>query len=411
MRLWPFGRAENTTQTLSISDPALAAWFGVGPNLAGVPVNEHTALGVSAFWRGVMLISQTIAGLPLKTYRDIDGDTRQRVGSWLDHPGGPDGATPYEWKETGLLHLLLHGSAYGLRFENQGGAQIGAPWIHPLNVSPDWERNRAGDLTGRKVFHTTLANGQRKTYTQDQVTQVMGPTLDGLRGLSILSVARQSLGTTIAGDRAAANLFSNGGLIRGLVSLADGEDVDEDEAEQIKAGLDSKIGGWEHAGELAFVNRRLKFDPWTMSAEDAQFLGSRAFQIEEVARWLGVPPHLLMQTEKQTSWGTGVEVQNRGLSQYSLMGWTSRFEQRFSRTLRAPRFCEFDYAGLEKPTPEQEISLLIQQVEAKLLTIDEARKIRNLPPLTPEQRAELGLTPAGTPAGNVPANVLQEALT
>jgi HK97 family phage portal protein len=207
--------------------------------------------------------------------------------------------------------------------------------------------------------------------------------MDGLKGMSLLGVARQSFGTTIAGDRAAAKMFGNGALIAGLVSTE--EDVDEDEAKEIKAGLDRKVGGWENAGEVAFVNRKLKFSPWTMSAEDAQFLQSRQFQIEEIARWTGVPPHLLMQTEKQTSWGTGVAEQNRGLGRFTLLGWTMRFEQRLSRLLggqsRTPRFAEFDFAGLERPTPEEEIRLLIEQVTAGLLTVNEARRIRNLPPI------------------------------
>jgi phage portal protein BeeE len=88
-----------------------------------------------------------------------------------------------------------------------------------------------------------------------------------------------------------------------------------------------------------------------------------------------------MQTEKQTSWGTGVAEQNRGLGRFTLLGWTMRFEQRISRLLGAPRFVEFEFAGLERPTPEEEIRLLIEQVKAGLLTVNEARRIRNLPPI------------------------------
>jgi phage portal protein BeeE len=95
-----------------------------------------------------------------------------------------------------------------------------------------------------------------------------------------------------------------------------------------------------------------------------------------------------MQTEKQTSWGQGVAEQNRGLGRFTLLGWTMRFEQRLSRLIAGPpgptgprRFAEFDFAGLERPTPEDEIKLLIEQVKAGLLTVNEARRIRNLPPV------------------------------
>jgi HK97 family phage portal protein len=125
----------------------------------------------------------------------------------------------------------------------------------------------------------------------------------------------------------------------------------------------------------------LKFTPWTMDAEAGQFVQSRVHQVEELARVWGVPPHLLGQTEKATSWGTGITEQNRGLSRFTLMGWSTRLEERLSRLLPSPRFAEFDYSGLLQPAPEQEIPLLIAQVQAGLLTVDEARRIRNLGPL------------------------------
>jgi HK97 family phage portal protein len=381
---WPWKRREAPRDEvlISVGDPALAGYFGAAPTYAGVNVSEFSALGIAAFWRAVMLIAGTIASLPLKSIGQID-DQRQPIRTWLDDPGTADGQTPYEWKETCLLHGLLHGNTYLQHVYNGAGVLAGATPLHPLSVTPSWERRPDGTFTGRKLYDATLADGTRRRFTQGTMTQVMGPSMDGLKGMSLLGVARQSFGTTIAGDRAAAKMFGNGALIAGLVSTE--EDVDEDEAKEIKAGLDRKVGGWENAGEVAFVNRKLKFSPWTMSAEDAQFLQSRQFQIEEIARWTGVPPHLLMQTEKQTSWGTGVAEQNRGLGRFTLLGWTMRFEQRLSRLLggqsRTPRFAEFDFAGLERPTPEEEIRLLIEQVTAGLLTVNEARRIRNLPPI------------------------------
>jgi HK97 family phage portal protein len=216
--------------------------------------------------------------------------------------------------------------------------------------------------------------------------------------MSPIEVARNGLGTSIAADRAAAKMFASGALFSGLVSAE--EDIDEAEAKIIKESLDAKTAGWEHAGSVAMVNRKLKFTPWTMSQADAQFLESRQFQIQEIARWYGVPANLLMDPGAVSTWGTGVEIQNRGLARYTLAPWTGRIEQALSRLLPAPRFVEFDYAGLERPTPEQEIDLLIKQVEAGLLTVNEARHIRNLPPL------DGGDSPRGAssaPAEEVPA--------
>jgi len=166
------------------------------------------------------------------------------------------------------------------------------------------------------------------------------------------------------------------------------DDVDEDEAKVIKSTINNAVTGWENAGTIPFVNRKLQFTPWTMTSQDAQFLESRQFSIREIARWFGIPPHLLMETSAASNWGTGIEQQNLGLARFNLVTWTARVEQALSRLLPGPRFVEFDFAGLERGAPESEIGLLIAQVNAGLLTVDEARAIRNLPPLVG----------AGTPA-------------
>lgn len=365
---------------ISIGDPALATLLGIGANFSGVNVSESTALGISSVWRATQLISGTIASLPLKTFRDAPSGQRERVPSFLDNPSGPGGMTPFEWKQTIILHLLLHGRAVLAFLRNQGGVVIGLQPIHPSAVPADPPKFNADGMPLPKTYRVSLDNGGTRTLTEGvDATEILGMSLDGWHGLSVISVARNSLGTHIAGDRAAARMFGNGMLISGLVTPE--EDVTEEEARAIKQGLDNKMSGWEHAGELAFVNRKLKFSPWTMSAQDAQFLGSRQFQIEEIARWFGIPPFELMQTEKQTSWGTGIEAQQRGLARGNLLGWTMRLEQRLSRLLSQSRFAEFDFSALERPTPEQEIRLLIEQVNAGLLTVNEARKIRNMPPL------------------------------
>lgn len=378
---WPWRRREAPSALVSIGDPALAEWFAVGtPNYAGVPVGEGTALGLSAVYRAVALISQTIASLPLRTLRDTGDGMRQRMVSVFDQPGGPNGPTRFEWVETLMVHLLLHGNAFALHRFNAAAGLAGLQLVHPLLVTVDEPRpDDPRPPAGGKWLRVTDVAGQVRSYDAAGMTHIPALSVDGLRGLSPISVARNSLGTAIAGDRAAAKMFAEGPLFSGI--LTPEEDVTEEEATAIKDGLNARAAGWENASSIAVVNRKLKFTPWTMSAEDAQFLQSRQFQVEEVARWFGIPPHALMQTEKQTSWGTGVAEQNRGLSRTVLAPWAKRVEERLSRLLPAPRFVEFDFAGLERGSPEQEIDLLIKQVAAGLLTVDEARAIRNLPPL------------------------------
>jgi HK97 family phage portal protein len=175
----------------------LAGYFGVGQNYAGVAVSEQSAIGLSAFYRGASIISTTIAGLPMRTLRDVDG-VRTRTGSFLDAPGGADGPTPFEWKETIIWHLILHGNAYLQHIWNGAGSMVALAPVHPLAVTAEWDDDRPGG----KRFTVTQTDGTRRDFDASTMTQIMGPSLDGLRGMSVITVARNSLGTAIAGDRA-----------------------------------------------------------------------------------------------------------------------------------------------------------------------------------------------------------------
>jgi HK97 family phage portal protein len=391
---WPWSRRPSNA-TYSISDPGIAALFGVGPSDAGVEVTEHSALGVAAIYRAVSLIAGSIAGLPLQTFRTVDAERTLRVSSFLDErPAGPvSDLTPFEWTETILLHRLLHGNAYLAHVFNQAGAIIGMVPFHPMAVTPEWQRDANNRLTGRKLFQvTTPGEGLLKTFTEAEMTHIPGLSSDGLRGYSQLWLARNSWGRSIASSRAAAKMFANGAMISGMITPD--EDVEEAEAEAIKASVKRTVTGWDNAGSIAVINRKLKFTPWTMTSADAQFLESRIFEVEEIARWFGLLPIHLSQTEKQTSWGTGVAEQHRGLARFTFQPLTTSIEQRVSRTLARPRYVKYDYTQMLRPSPEQEIPLILQQVKGGLMTPNEGRKKLGMDPIDGGNELQKATAPA-----------------
>jgi len=409
---WPWQRSERDAPPADAPEPAVATALAPranvdippsiiaamlsagGGNYSGVNVDETSAMGLSAVYRAVSLISGTIAQLPLRTLRERGGRL-DRVPSVFDDPqGGFSGLTRFEWVETIMIHLLLHGNAYLLHVYNGAGGLFSLMPQHPLHVEVFWPRPEDKVWpVGNRWYRVTDIWGRQTVHDATTLTHVSAQSPDGLKGLSPLTIARNSFGTAIAGERGAARMFSNGALMSGL-AVPD-EDLEPDELVVAKQELNRHMLGWENAGSIAVVNRKLTFTPWTMSAADAQFLQSRQFSIEEVARWFGVPPHLLMQTDKQTSWGTGVNEQNRGLGKFTLSPWTSRVEQRLSRLLGVQRWCEFDFAGLERPNVETEIDLILKQVAGGLITPNEGRALRNLAPLPGGDTAR-GAAPAPT---------------
>lgn len=363
----------------TLADPATARLLGDwgGYNYSGENVNETSALSLSAFYRAVSLVSQGIGSLPLKSYRTLDNGERERVASFLDNPAGPDSLTPFEWKERVILHLMIRGNAFLYHVYNTGGALVGLYPIHPraVEVVPD-----ANAVEG-KTFKVTLADGTTERLTVAELTHVPGPMTDGLVGYSPLTMGRNSLGTALAGDRAAAGMFNNGALIGGVLVPRAGEVLNSQDVEDIAADLDTNLYGRMNAGKVPILNRVLEFMPWQMTNEDAQWLQTRMYSLDEIARWTGVPPFLLMNFQNQTSWGTGLGEQNKNLAQYVLLPWCSRIVERVSRLLPQPRFAEFDFAGLEAGSASEQIALGISQVNGGILTLNEFRRIQNLSPL------------------------------
>lgn len=362
------------TRSWSIGDPGLAEIFGYPSTYAGVSVGEMAAFGLTAFFRAVSIIAGTVAGLPLKSYRTLPDGTKERVNTFLDDPGRmtPLGPTPFEWVELVLVHLLVHGNAYLLHHYNGAGAIIGLQPLHPSCVAVKV------DDDGTKVFKVTMAAGGQQEFTPLDITHIPGMGVDGVTGMAPVAVLRQALGTALAGDQAAARMFGNGLLLGGLITPK--EPLEKEDAEALLASLKAKMVGVRNAGDLAFLNTDLTFSQWTSTAEDGQFIECRQFMISEIARITGVPKVLLAEDGAST-WGAGIAELNRGFAKYTLMAHTSRIEARLSRLLSRPTFCEFEYAGLLQGTPEVELDMLIKQKEAEILTTDEIRRIRNMPPL------------------------------
>jgi HK97 family phage portal protein len=370
---------DNPPGSISVSDPALAAYFGLNW-MSGASLTESQVLGVTAIYRCVALISGTIAALPLKVYEGEGAFRAELPDHWLrTSPAGPYDMSPFSWTETTVLHMLLHGESFQKTIHNEGGQVIGLWPTHPFAV------NRVRWSDADKVFTVTMGDGRQEDFLSGEVVHIMGPSLDGLRGVSPMALFSDNIATMRAGDTAANRSFTTGALIAGLVTTE--EDVDATEAASIKASLNAKIQGAEHAGDIAFVNRSLKFSPWSMTAQDAQYIESRRFSIEEAARIYGIPVSLLSVMGAVSNWGTGISEQALGLQRYVLMGWTSRIESALRAVLPPGTFAEFDYHGLLQGTPREEIELLIAQVSAKLLTTDEARAYLNLPP-APELEPE-----------------------
>lgn len=333
-------RASIESPQLPLTSTTLVDWLSGPRSKSGVRVTETSSLGMPAVWRAVNLIAGTVASLPLHPYRqEEDGSATIRVtGQAADllRTPHPD-MTRFELWETLLAHQLLWGNAYAWIGRSSSG-QAKQLWpIHPGRV-------RAGRTSdqGMKVYSV---DGGEHEHTDWTILHLPAFGYDGVCGVSPIRVARQGIGLALAAEEYGARLFGNGSLASGI--LQTDQRLTSDQADALSARWKAKRSGLGSAHETMILDSGAKFQQLTIPPEDAQFLQSRSFQISEVARMFGVPPHMLMDTDKSTSWGTGIEQQSIGFVVYTLRPWLTRMEQRVSRLLNPqPAYAKYSVEGL-----------------------------------------------------------------
>lgn len=343
-----FGKLFNATiesPEVPISSASIVELVGgETPVDAGVSVSEKTSLGIAAVWCAVTLISGTIASLPLHAYKAGEAGERvrlpgtSRAAQLLASPH-PD-LTPFELWETVLSHLLLWGNAYLWKapFEGMHGV-ANLHLIHPSRVKVG--RVKSGKLAGRKIF----ALDGSDPYTEDDILHIPGFGYDGTCGVSPIRAARQGLGLALAAEKFGAKLFGSGSLATGVLQVE--QRLTPDQADSLAARWREKRAGLESSHSTIILDSGAKFHQLTIPPEDAQFLESRSFQISEIARLFRVPPHMLMDTDKSTSWGTGIEQQSIGFVVFTLRPWLTRIEQRVTRIIAPEKaYARFAIEGL-----------------------------------------------------------------
>lgn len=357
-----------------LSSSALLDFLGKSRVTAGVDVNEGSALGMPAVWRAVNLIAGTSASLPLHAYRS-DDDVRLAVSSGqaanLLAAPHPD-MTPFEFWEQVYAHLLLWGNAYIRTLRNPLG-QVAELWpIHPSRV-------RAGRaMDGTKVYQ--IDGNRSDPLTDREIMHIPAFGYDGICGTSPIRAARQGIGLALAAEEFGARLFSNGSLASGILQTE--QRLEQAQADALKERWKAKHSGLANAHEVVVLDSGAKFEQLTIPPEDAQFIESRRFQIAEVARIFGVPPHMLMDTERSTSWGTGIEQQGIGFVVYTLRPWLVRVEQRMTRLLKpAAVYAKYSVEGLLRGDTKGRYDGYAVARQWGWLTVNEIRKLEELPPV------------------------------
>jgi len=348
---------------------------------AGESITPETAMQVSAFWACVKVISQTIGTLPLIVYeKNADGSRKPRPDLPLypllhDMPNAD--ATAVEFWEGVAFCLCTCGNFFG---EKKFNAQNQLVAIEALN--PNWMDVRRGPTGGPKYTYQDPKTNER-VIPETSIFHIKGFGTGGMVGLSPITFARQSLSAARAADRAAATIFANGMRPSGWL-LYKGGTLTPEQRDQAKKVLIDPMSGVGNTGKTGILEADFDYKQATLSPEDSQMLETRAFNVEDVCRWLGVPPILIGHASAgQTMWGSGVEQILLGWLTLGLRPYLTRVEQSIKRSLILPQdrsriYAEFSVEGLLRADSAGRAAFYSTMVQNGLMTRNEVRSKENL---------------------------------
>lgn len=384
-------------RTITTSDELAAYLRDGGPETAsGAVVTPETALGVAAVYGCVRIIAGAVATMPLglkrrvddRTRADVDDDPlaivlRRKPNRWM---------TPSSFRRMLTGHVLLRGNAYAMIVRSRGRIVELVP-MHPDRVRVD----QADDLSVAYTY--TRKDGRQVVLPQSEVFHLVGLTLDGVVGVSPLRYARETIGLALQTERHGAALFKNGTALGGV--LATPKKLGKEGQEFLRTSLEAYRGA-ENAHKTMILEEGMEYKPLGMTSEDAQFIETRKFTRGDIAMFFGVPPHMIGDTEKSTSWGSGIEQQSLGFVAYTLQDWLTTWEETITRDLIADpeMFARFNPAGLIRGDIKTRYAAYAVGRQWGWLSVND---IRGLEDMNPIEGGDTYLEPLNTqPLGTEP---------
>ncbi len=368
--------------------------FYLGNTTSGKAVTERSAMQMTAVYSCVRILAEAIAGLPIHLYRYRQDGGKEKA---VDHPlyqllhdePNPE-MSSFVFRETLMTHLLLWGNAYAQVIRNGRGEVIALYPLMPNKMTVDRAEN--GQLYYQYQRSWDEAGGKNETVVllPSDVLHIPGLGFDGLVGYSPIAMAKNAIGLAIATEEYGSKFFANGAAPSGVLEHP-GTIKDP---QRVRESWMSQFGGSANSGKIAVLEEGLKYTPISISPEQAQFLETRKFQINEIARIFRVPPHMLADLEKSSF--SNIEQQSLEFVKYTLDPWVIRWEQSIQRTLLTPAekkdyFVKFNVEGLLRGDYQSRMSGYATARQNGWMSANDIRELENLDRIPAEEGGDLYL--------------------
>ena len=307
------------------ASPKNSFWssFFFGSTPSGKVVNEKTAMQISAVYSCVRILAETIASLPLHTYRYTDRGKEKALDHnlyYILHDEPNSEMSSFTFREVMMTHLLLWGNAYAQIIRDGRNKILGLYPLMPEKMIVD--RNERGD-----IYYIYNKDGTLYSLRNDEVLHIPGLGFDGLLGHSPIALAKNSIGVSISMEEYNSKFFANGANPGGVLEHPG---VVKDPA-RIRESWNAVYQGSGNAHRVAVLEEGMKFTPIGIPPEQAQFLESRKFQTEEIARIFRVPLHMIGDLSRATF--SNIENQSLEFVMYTLNCWLVKWEQAIKKSL------------------------------------------------------------------------------
>ena len=368
--------------------------FYMGGSTAGKNVNERSAMQMTAVYACVRILSEAVAGLPLHLYEyEKDGSkkkaTDHRLYTLLHDEPNPE-MTSFVFRETLMTHLLLWGNAYAQIVRNGKGEIVALYPLMPNKMRVD--RDEKG-----RIYYTYYMSQDEATskdqskeviLTPEDVLHIPGLGFDGLVGYSPIAMAKNAIGISIACEEYGAKFFANGAAPSGVLEHPG---VLKD-PEKVRDSWNAAYGGSSNSHKVAVLEEGMKYTPISISPNEAQFLETRKFQVNEIARIFRVPPHMVGDLEKSSF--SNIEQQSLEFVKYTLDPWVIRWEQNLGRALFTPEekkkyFFKFNVDGLLRGDYASRMSGYATGIQNGIFSINDCRELENMDLLSDEDGGNL----------------------
>ena len=369
--------------------------FFMGGTTSGKPVNERSAMQMTAVYSCVRILAEAVAGLPLHLYRYTDTGGKEKA---VDHPlylllhdePNPE-MSSFVFRETLMTHLLLWGNAYAQIIRNGKGEVLALYPLMPNKMSVDRDENGQLYYTyQRSNEEAPTMEGASVKLKPTDVLHIPGLGFDGLVGYSPIAMAKNAIGMAIACEEFGAKFFANGAAPSGVLEHPG---TIKDPA-RVRDAWQSQFGGSSNSGKVAVLEEGMKYTPISISPEQAQFLETRKFQINEIARIFRVPPHMVGDLEKSSF--SNIEQQSLEFVKYTLDPWIIRWEQSMARVLlsldeKKEFFIKFNLEGLLRGDYQSRMNGYSIARQNGWMSANDIRELENLDRIPTEQGGDLYL--------------------